>query len=48
MKTLYESLLDDFEDIEKSDDTQEQIKAVPSIIVVLKSGKEYVMNRTAV
>ena len=34
--------------IEKSDDTQEQIKAVPSIIVVLKSGKEYVMNRTAV
>ena len=34
--------------IEKSDGTQEQIKAVPSIIVVLKSGKEYVMNRTAV
>lgn len=34
--------------IEKSDDTQEQIKAVPSIIVVLKSGKEYVMNRTTV
>jgi hypothetical protein len=34
--------------IEKSDDTQEQIKAVASIIVVLKSGKEYVMIRTAV
>ncbi len=27
---------------------EEKIKAVPSITVVLKSGKEYVMNRTAV
>lgn len=34
--------------IEKSDDQHEQIKAVPSITIVLKSGKEYVMTRTAV
>lgn len=34
--------------IEKSNDQHEQIKAVPSITIVMKSGKEYVMNRTAV